>query len=70
MLLMLLKLIYRKCLDDADQNGAAVLGVPVKPTIKQVGADMMVEVTLDRSKLWDVQTPQVLSMPHRVLCAC
>lgn len=36
-----------------------MLGVPVKPTIKEVGADMMVERTLTRSKLWDVQTPQV-----------
>lgn len=45
-------------MDDADEHGAAVLGVPVKPTIKQVGADHMVELTLDRSKLWDVQTPQ------------
>nr|QBP34361.1 plastid 4-diphosphocytidyl-2C-methyl-D-erythritol synthase [Ulva prolifera] len=51
---------FRKCLDDADEHGAAVLGVPVKPTIKQVGADNMVELTLDRSKLWDVQTPQVI----------
>ena len=36
-----------------------MLGVPVKPTIKEVGADMLVERTLTRSKLWDVQTPQV-----------
>ena len=44
------------------EHGAAVLGVPVKPTIKEVGADMMVERTLTRSKLWDVQTPQVSTM--------
>eukprot|EP00892_Ulva_mutabilis_P010955 jgi/Ulvmu1/8231/UM041_0040.1 len=51
---------FRQCLHDADKHGAAVLGVPVKPTIKQVGPDMMVELTLDRAKLWDVQTPQVI----------
>jgi 2-C-methyl-D-erythritol 4-phosphate cytidylyltransferase len=51
----------RKCLEDAQEHGAAVLGVPVKPTIKEVGPDMMVERTLERSKLWDVQTPQVRS---------
>jgi 2-C-methyl-D-erythritol 4-phosphate cytidylyltransferase len=51
---------YRACIADADKHGAAVLGVPVKPTIKEVGPDMMVIQTLDRSKLWDVQTPQVI----------
>lgn len=35
-----------------------MLGVPVKPTIKEVADDMMVVKTLDRSRLWDVQTPQ------------
>lgn len=50
----------RACLSDAAVHGAAVLGVPVKPTIKEVGADMMVERTLERAKLWDVQTPQVI----------
>eukprot|EP00879_Flechtneria_rotunda_P005146 GHRR01005428.1.p1 GENE.GHRR01005428.1~~GHRR01005428.1.p1 ORF type:complete len:336 (+),score=82.11 GHRR01005428.1:41-1048(+) len=47
-----------KCMLDAFMVGAAVLGVPVKPTIKEVDADMMVVKTLNRSKLWEVQTPQ------------
>lgn len=42
------------------QVGAAVLGVPVKPTIKEVDGDMMVEQTLQRAKLWEVQTPQCI----------
>ena len=50
----------RACIGDALEHGAAVLGVPVKPTIKEVGDDGMVVRTLDRSKLWDVQTPQVI----------
>lgn len=33
---------------------------PSQPTIKEVGADGMVVKTLDRSKLWDVQTPQII----------
>lgn len=41
------------------QVGAAVLGVPVKPTIKEVDADRMVVKTLKRAALWEVQTPQV-----------
>ncbi|KAJ9513997.1 hypothetical protein QJQ45_021078 [Haematococcus lacustris] len=40
--------------------GAAVLGVPVKPTIKEVDAQGLVVKTLQRSKLWEVQTPQVI----------
>lgn len=48
-----------RCIGDAAQVGAAVLGVQVKPTIKEVGADGMVIKTLDRSRLWEVQTPQV-----------
>lgn len=50
----------RRCMEDAMQHGAAVLGVPVKPTIKEVGPDGMVVKTLDRSRLWDVQTPQII----------
>jgi 2-C-methyl-D-erythritol 4-phosphate cytidylyltransferase len=40
---------------------ALVTAVPVTDTIKQVstGGDMRVSATLDRSRLWAVQTPQV-----------
>jgi 2-C-methyl-D-erythritol 4-phosphate cytidylyltransferase len=50
----------RSCLADAAAVGAAVLGVPVKPTIKEVDGNMMVIKTLQRSKLWEVQTPQCI----------
>jgi len=50
----------RNCMADGMKVGAAVLGVPVKPTIKQVNADGTVEKTLTRSKLWEVQTPQCI----------
>lgn len=40
-------------------TGAAVLGVPVKPTIKEIGPDGYVVKTLQRAALWEVQTPQV-----------
>lgn len=42
------------------QVGAAVLGVPVKPTIKEIRPDGTVVKTLKRANLWEVQTPQVL----------
>jgi len=49
-----------KCMLDGFTVGAAVLGVPVKPTIKEVDGDMTVIKTLNRSKLWEVQTPQCI----------
>lgn len=45
-------------LDAAAKSGAAVLGVPVKDTIKQV-QDGVIVATPERSSLWQVQTPQV-----------
>jgi 2-C-methyl-D-erythritol 4-phosphate cytidylyltransferase len=41
------------------QVGAAVLGVAVKPTIKEVDGEGRVVRTLVRAGLWEVQTPQV-----------
>lgn len=49
-----------KCFLDASEVGAAVLGVQVKPTIKEVDKQLNVVKTLQRSKLWEVQTPQVI----------
>lgn len=51
-----------RCFADALAIGAAVLGTPVKPTIKEVDKDLNVIKTLQRAKLWEVQTPQVRAM--------
>jgi 2-C-methyl-D-erythritol 4-phosphate cytidylyltransferase len=42
-------------LADAD---CAIAAVPVPDTIKEAGADRVVTATLDRSRLWAIQTPQ------------
>uniref|UniRef100_A0A2N9HIQ8 2-C-methyl-D-erythritol 4-phosphate cytidylyltransferase n=1 Tax=Fagus sylvatica TaxID=28930 RepID=A0A2N9HIQ8_FAGSY len=47
-----------KVLKDGWLNGAAVLGVPVKATIKEANCDSFVVKTLDRKTLWEMQTPQ------------
>jgi 2-C-methyl-D-erythritol 4-phosphate cytidylyltransferase len=48
-----------RCMRDAWACGAAVLGVPCKQTVKEVDAGTgLVARTLDRSLLWEVQTPQ------------
>ncbi|PKM57435.1 MAG: 2-C-methyl-D-erythritol 4-phosphate cytidylyltransferase [Firmicutes bacterium HGW-Firmicutes-3] len=44
------------------ESKAAVLGVPVKDTIKSVDANHMVIKTPDRSLLWTVQTPQAFEL--------
>jgi len=41
----------------AKKNGAAIVAVPVKDTIKKV-YDSYVDETVERSSLWAVQTPQ------------
>lgn len=46
-------------LEAAQETGAAIAAVPAKDTVKRVTARNTVERTLDRSKLWLVQTPQV-----------
>jgi 2-C-methyl-D-erythritol 4-phosphate cytidylyltransferase len=41
------------------ETGAAVVAVPVKDTIKIVGPEGVIESTPDRSRLYQIQTPQV-----------
>ncbi|CAK9321993.1 unnamed protein product [Citrullus colocynthis] len=50
----------QQVLKDAKLNGAAVLGVPVKATIKEANDDRFVQRTLNRKTLWEMQTPQVI----------
>jgi 2-C-methyl-D-erythritol 4-phosphate cytidylyltransferase len=50
----------RKVLGDARQYGAAVLGVPSKATIKESADGQFVLRTIERSRLWEIQTPQVM----------
>ena len=42
------------------QHGAATAAVPARQTVKVGNADDFVTATLERSSLWEVQTPQVV----------
>jgi 2-C-methyl-D-erythritol 4-phosphate cytidylyltransferase len=44
------------------QIGAATLAVPMKATVKQADSLRLVEKTLDRSCLYEIQTPQVVRL--------
>ncbi len=47
-------------LEGAAEHGAATVGVPLKATVKQSYGDNLVHSTLERSCLWEIQTPQVI----------
>jgi len=50
--------MIRDALEAAKEWGAATVAVPVKDTIKESDEDDFVVRTLDRRKLWSIQTPQ------------
>jgi 2-C-methyl-D-erythritol 4-phosphate cytidylyltransferase len=54
--------LVRRVVKMADQWEAAVAGVQVKSTIKLCDASQLVINTLDRSHLWEIQTPQVIRL--------
>jgi 2-C-methyl-D-erythritol 4-phosphate cytidylyltransferase len=43
------------------ETGAAILATPVVSTLKRVGTDHVITDTVDRTGLWEAQTPQVFS---------
>lgn len=43
------------------RTGAAILATPVVGTLKRVGPDHAITGTVDRTGLWEAQTPQVFS---------
>ena len=47
-----------RTVDLAAREGAAILAAKVKETVKRVGQDGRVLETVDRERLWSVQTPQ------------
>jgi len=49
------------CFKTADEFGGAVLGVPVKDTIKEVKGYLEIKSTPERDSLWQAQTPQVFT---------
>ncbi len=45
----------------AGRTGAAILATPVTATLKRVSGDQTITDTVDRTGLWEAQTPQVFS---------
>ena len=46
----------------ARQHGGAIIALPMRDTVKQVGPDHLIQRTVDRQPLWLAQTPQAFRM--------
>ena len=53
--------ILKKSVHETANSGATVVAVPVKDTIKIVSMKAEVLETIDRSRIWAVQTPQTFA---------
>jgi 2-C-methyl-D-erythritol 4-phosphate cytidylyltransferase len=53
--------VIARCIDGAIRYRACVAAMPVKDTIKVADAEQFAQSTPDRSRLWQVQTPQAFS---------
>lgn len=51
--------IVRNVIDCAGQTGAAVVAMPIHDTVKRVNHSGIIQETLKREELWQIQTPQV-----------
>ena len=57
--------MIRESIDYAKKGECVAVGVPLKDTVKEVNAKSMVVQTLERSRLWAIQTPQ--TFPVKVI---
>ena len=53
--------IIQRCIDGAIEHNACVAGMPVKDTIKLADHEGNIESTPERSRVWQIQTPQAFS---------
>lgn len=51
--------MIERCLDVARNNGAAACARPVTDTLKRINDEGFIIESVDRSKLWAVETPQI-----------
>jgi 2-C-methyl-D-erythritol 4-phosphate cytidylyltransferase len=56
---LLTRELVERCIDSLAGYDGAIAAAPVSDTVKEADADGVVVRTLDRSKLWAIQTPQV-----------
>jgi 2-C-methyl-D-erythritol 4-phosphate cytidylyltransferase len=54
--------LIRSCFVEAKKTGAVVAGRKITDTIKRADHSQIIETTVDREKLWSVQTPQAFRL--------
>lgn len=52
--------LVMRVIQAAQEHGAATAGMPLKYTIKECDDKQIAKQTPDRSKMWEIQTPQVI----------
>lgn len=52
-----------RCLREAKRHGAAIAAIPVKDTLKRCLPNNSIDKTIDRTDLWQAQTPQAARLP-------
>jgi len=57
--------LLRECVEAARKGESVAAGVPLKDTVKEVDDKGIVRQTLERSRIWAIQTPQ--AFPAKVL---
>ncbi len=57
--------MIRESVEHARKGECAAVGVPLKDTVKEVDDSGLVRQTLERSRLWAIQTPQ--AFPLKIL---
>ncbi len=60
--------IIQRVAEMAEQKEACVVGMPVKDTVKVARDDLTIESTPDRTKMWQIQTPQAFRF-HKIFDA-
>ena len=50
--------IVEKSIACAEETGAAVVAIPMHDTVKRVDSQHVIQETLNREELWQIQTPQ------------
>jgi len=51
--------VVENCLQEAEKSGAAMAAIQVKDTLKAVSSQKVIEKTINRTDVWQAQTPQV-----------
>lgn len=59
--------VFSECIKSAEKFGCAAVGVKMKDTVKMSDDNGFIEYTVNREKLWQIQTPQIFK--KEIICS-